>query len=458
MKNASILIVDDETEVRALINGVLTDESYIVYEAYDHQSALTVLKDQIISLVLLDLWIGSDESAGLKILHKIKSIYPDIPVVMISGHGTIDTAVLAIKNGAYDFIEKPFVIDRLLITVKRGIEKYKLIQENTKLRQKTNSDYKLIGTSATITQLKSFINKSSNNNSRIFITGPVGIGADTISWLIHNKSNRSKQPFIIINCASTAKTLEQEIFGDTTTSGLLEQASNGTVFFEEISLLNESIQRRLAKTLQNGSFESGRRKVIFDARTICYTSCLNINQIVADGKFHNELFYRLSVTFLSIPGLEERREDIPIAIEHYLSRSEDIFGLPSKKISETAIAILQSYDWPGNMIQLRNVVEYMLINATATSKNVIDETLIPQEIISSQENAIPASHSARLISLPINQAKKVFERDYLLAQINRFSGNISKTATFIGMERSALHRKLKTLKIDASIGRQNEKL
>jgi two-component system nitrogen regulation response regulator NtrX len=448
MSSESILIIDDEAEVRSLVSDVLSDEGYVTSVAADEQEAFAFLKKSIPDLIFLDLWIGDDESAGLKILKKIKKINRDVPIVIISGHGNVDVAVQAIQNGAADFIEKPFVIERLLVTSKRSIEMHKLKKENSILKNnKLDTEVFSVGASQFATTISSTIEKIASTNSRIFIKSSTGIGADTIAFWIHKQSQRREYPFVCVNCAlDDGEKLETELFGSEKSYGYLEKANGGTLFLEDVIRLSKNSQRRLLQFLQDGIFIVDNKKVYSDVRVIC-SSHDNVDNFVDSEKFSKELFYRLNIVNLNIPALKDRREDVIPTINYYCTNAEVFFGLKSKKITNGALAILQSYDWPGNIHQIKNVVESSIINSLG--KDDIDKDSIPSELTSSTQDKFDALNVAKLISLPIKEAKEHFEHDYLQAQVIRFSGNISQTSAFVKMERSALHRKLKSLGIRA---------
>ncbi|MDR0678366.1 MAG: sigma-54 dependent transcriptional regulator [Holosporaceae bacterium] len=442
----TILIIDDEAEVRSLISDVLHDEGYQVHSARDEQEAIAIIKNSPPNLIFLDLWIGNDESAGLKILDRIKKTHTEIPIVIISGHGTIDIAVQAIQNGAFDFIEKPFVIDRLILTCKQALEVHRLKKENSILKlNKFDTGVFSVGFSSFALSIKSTLDKIAPTNSRVFIKSKIGIGADAIALEIHKKSQRKNAPFIHVNCFHDDKeNFDRELFGTEKLYGYIEKADTGTLFLEDVTRLSKNCQIKLLQFFQAGNYLIGNRRVHSDARIICSSSD-DIDAMLSSQKFNHELFYRLNIVGIDVPSLKDRREDILPLIDYYLSNSEVIFGLKTKKFTEEALAIFQSYDWPGNIYQVKNIVESSLINSIKS--NEIDKSALPPELTSSAKEKFVSLNVAKLISLQIKDAKEYFESDYLRAQIERFSGNISRTAEFIGMERSALHRKLKSLGI-----------
>jgi two-component system nitrogen regulation response regulator NtrX len=407
-----------------------------------------VKKNSPPNLIFLDLWIDDDESAGLKILEKIHKMHLEIPVIIISGHGTIDAAVQAIQRGAYDFIEKPFVMDRLLLTCSQALGTYRLKKEVSVLKSnKFDIGIFSVGKSAFATTIRSILDKVALANSRIFIKSKIGIGADAIAFEIHKQSNRKDSPFIQVNCFSDEKKdFSVELFGTERLYGYIEKANTGTLYLEDVTKLSKACQVKLLQFLQDGICTVGSRKVRSDVRLIC-SSNDNIDLLVASSKFNQELFYRLNIVCVDIPSLKDRREDILPLVEYYLMSSEVIFGLKAKSFTEDALAILQTYDWPGNICQLKNIVENSLINSMTCDE--VNKDSLPPILTTSAQEKFSVLDVARLISLQIRDAKECFETDYLRAQIDRFSGNISRTAEFIGMERSALHRKLKMLKISS---------
>lgn len=456
MSNSHILIIDDELEVRNLISDVLADEGYSTATASTEQEAMSLIKNQQPDLIFLDLWIGNDESAGLKILNKIKGMHSDIPVVIISGHGTIDVAVQAIQNGAFDFIEKPFVIDRLLIICNRALELHRLKLENYALKNnKLDAKVFSVGTSKFSQTIRQTIAKIAPNNSRVFIESHTGMGTEVLALEIHKLSQRKAFPFIHINCGTdNQEQLEIELFGSEKNYGYIEKANNGTLFLECISELSRDNQRRLLQFLQDGYCLLGGRKARADVRIL--SSCnKNIHELLQDNAFSQELFYRLNIVSLNIPSIKDRRDDIIPIVNYYIKNSQAFFGLTGKDLTDDACAILQAYNWPGNIHQIKNIVESSLINST--DANVIDKSHLPPELTSCTKDKFTSLDIANFISLPLKEAKELFEIDYLSAQIERFSGNISKTANFIGMERSALHRKLKLLGIHNAKHQSKEK-
>lgn len=442
----NILIIDDDAEVRSLIADVLSDEGYATFPVSNEAEAFAHLRKMNFDLVFLDLWIGEDESAGLKILEKIKNQYVGIPVVIISGHGTIDVAVNAIQNGALDFIEKPFVIDRLLLTTNRAIELYRLRKENTRLKnQRMDLDVISVGKSQFVTNLKSVLNKTAQTNGRIFIETHPGMGAENIAYYIHRKSNRKDYPFFHFNCSSdTKERTEIELFGKDKVLGCLERTNFGTLFLENVTELSQDCQRRLLQYIQDGRiYIENRGNIYIDVRIIC-----SHNANLSMSNFNQDLFYRLNIVNIKLIELKNRREDILPLVDYYIQNAESFFGLKPKIFTDACKAILQSYEWPGNIYQVKSIVENSLINALEDVR--ISKKDLPAELTTSTKDKFASLDISKLITMPLKKARDSFEIDYLKAQIERFSGNISRTAEFVGMERSALHRKLKSLDMKRS--------
>jgi two-component system, NtrC family, nitrogen regulation response regulator NtrX len=450
-----ILVVDDEADIRELVSGILEDEGYAVRTAKDAEEALSAIGARRPNLLLLDIWLEGSRLDGLALLDVVKGQHPDLPVVMISGHGTIETAVAAIKRGAYDFIEKPFNADRLVVVASRALETLRLRREVRSLQQLAPHAQRLVGSSASINQLRQTIDRVAPTNSRILILGPSGAGKELCARMIHGKSARADGPFVVINAASiTPDRLEAELFGVEANGasrkiGALEEADGGTLFIDEIADMPMETQNRVLRVLTEQSFlrAGGTSKVHVDVRIVSSTSH-NIEAEVAAGRLRQDLYHRLSVVPIRVPSLSERREDIPELVEHFLDQISATTGLPRRQIGDDALAVLQSHDWPGNIRQLRNNVERLLILAGGETDATVTAAMLPPDVGSLVPNMPNGAGGEQLMSLPLREAREMFEREYLIAQINRFGGNISRTAEFVGMERSALHRKLKALGIE----------
>jgi two-component system, NtrC family, nitrogen regulation response regulator NtrX len=450
-----ILIVDDEADIRLLIADILRDEGYETREAVNSTEALAAINARRPSLVILDIWLQGSELDGLAMLDVISDNHPSVPVVMISGHGTIETAVSAIKRGAYEFIEKPFKTDRLLLMVQRAIEAARLKRENEELRMRAGGDAELVGISPAINQLRMAIDKVAPTGSRVLIAGPAGSGKEVAARLIHACSRRAAGPFVVLNCATMRpENLEAGLFGleggagkvGIAKVGTLEQAHNGTLLLDEVADMPLETQGKIVRALQEQTFErvGGSTRVRVDVRVIASTNRDLLEEIAA-GCFREDLYYRLNVVPLRVPPLRERREDIPLLARFFMDRYASAYGLPMRPIGEDAMAALQAYEWPGSVRQLRNVIEWLLIMAPGDPRGSIRADMLPPEIGAITPPVLKWDKGGEIMGLPLREARELFERQYLLAQVTRFGGNISRTASFIGMERSALHRKLKSL-------------
>ncbi|WP_298262063.1 sigma-54 dependent transcriptional regulator [Bradyrhizobium sp.] len=450
---SDILIVDDEADIRDLVAGILDDEGFATRTARDSDSALAEIGNRRPSLVFLDIWLQGSKLDGLQLLEQIKRDHADLPVVMISGHGNIETAVAAIKRGAYDFIEKPFKSDRLILVATRALETSRLKREVKELKQLAPAASVMTGRSACMNQLRQTIDRAAKANSRILIVGPSGSGKELAARTLHIMSSRADGPFVAINAAAiTPERMEIELFGvepngeHARKTGALEEAHGGTLFIDEIGDMPRETQNKILRVLVEQTFQrqGGTGKVSVDVRIISSTA-RNLEEEIAAGHFREDLYHRLSVVPIRVPPLSERREDIPELIDYFMDQISAATGLPKRQIGQDAMAVLQSHVWPGNVRQLRNNVERVMILAGGGPEVIITADMLPQDV-GSMVPAMPTSNNGEhIMGLPLREAREVFERDYLMAQISRFSGNISRTAEFVGMERSALHRKLKAL-------------
>jgi two-component system, NtrC family, nitrogen regulation response regulator NtrX len=450
---SDILIVDDEADIRDLVAGILDDEGFTTRTARDSDSALAEIANRRPSLVFLDIWLQGSKLDGLQLLEQIKRDHADLPVVMISGHGNIETAVAAIKRGAYDFIEKPFKSDRLILVATRALETSRLKREVKELKQLAPAASIMTGRSACMNQLRQTIERAAKANSRILIVGPSGAGKELAARTLHSASSRADGPFVVINAAAiTPERMEIELFGvepngeHARKTGALEEAHGGTLFIDEIGDMPRETQNKILRVLVEQTFQrqGGTAKVSVDVRIISSTA-RNLEEEIAAGRFREDLYHRLSVVPIRVPPLSERREDIPELIDYFMDQISVATGLPKRQIGQDAMAVLQSHVWPGNVRQLRNNVERVMILAGGGPEVIITADMLPQDV-GSMVPAMPTSNNGEhIMGLPLREAREVFERDYLMAQISRFSGNISRTAEFVGMERSALHRKLKAL-------------
>jgi len=452
-----ILIVDDEVDIRLLVSGILSDEGYATREAGNADQALEAVRARRPSLVLLDIWLQGSRLDGLGILAEIKRHHFDVPVVMMSGHGTVETAVAAIKQGAYEFIEKPFQADRLLLAVERAIESARLRRQIEELRRRAGGEEELLGISPAINHIRQAIERVAPTGSRVLITGPAGVGKEVVARHLHLASKRSDGPFVVVNCAAMQpNSMESELFGVERTAdgvtkiGTFEQAHGGTLVLDEVADMPLETQGKIVRVLQEQTFErvGGSKRVEVDVRVMATTN-RDLPTEIGAGRFREDLFYRLNVVPLKLPSLRERREDIPLMAEHFMDWAAKNAGVPARPIGDDAMAALQAYDWPGNARQLRNVMDWLLIMASGDSREPIRADMLPPEIGAITPSVLRWEKSGEIMTLPLRDAREVFEREYLLTQVTRFGGNISRTAAFVGMERSALHRKLKLLGINS---------
>jgi two-component system, NtrC family, nitrogen regulation response regulator NtrX len=450
-----ILIVDDEPDIRDLVAGILNDEGFTCRVAPTGEIALEEIALRQPNLLILDVWLGDPKYDGLKILELIKKTNSDLPIVMISGHGTVETAVNAIKLGAYDFIEKPFKTDRLLMIVSRALEAANLRRENRHLKEEVNIP-QMIGSSPAIQTVRKTIEKVAPANSRVLMVGPAGVGKELAAREIHVTSKRAAGPFLVFNCKTDfEESLEEQLFGGEATEtsprklGALEQAHGGSLLLDEVTELPLSLQAKLVRFLHEQAFKRvrGNHKVVVDVRVFA-TSKHDIKAAIQTGAFREDLYYRLNVITLHLPPLKERCEDIPDLVSYFVERLSRQVGVPKRQFSEATLTLMKAYEWPGNVLELRNVVERaLIISPAANDVAVAPDELLP-EVRGENLHSLTPENSPDFLSMPLREAREYFEREYLLAQVKKFAGNISRTATFIGMERSALHRKLRQLQVE----------
>ena len=453
---ADILIVDDEEDIRELVAGILEDEGHGARMARNSDEALAAIEARRPQLILLDIWLQGSKLDGLQLLEAIKKQNPTVPVVMISGHGNVETAVTAIKLGAYDFIEKPFKADRLILVAERALETSRLKREVNELKSRGGAANKMIGSSPAVINLRRIIERLGHANSRVLISGGAGSGKELAARLIHEHSSRAQGPFVVINApAMSPEGMEAELFGVEAASeqprriGALEEAHGGTLYLDEVADMPRETQAKILRVLVDQNFQrvGGSSRVSVDVRVISSTS-RDLAEAITEGRFREDLFHRLSVVPIRVPSLAERREDIPDLVQYFLEMTAASMGVAPRRVGSDAMAVLQSHDWPGNIRQLRNNVERLMILALGDPNAEISASMLPAEV-GALVPAIPSGIGGeKLLGLPLREAREAFERDYLIAQISRFGGNISRTAEFIGMERSALHRKLKSLSVE----------
>ncbi|AOX17571.1 nitrogen assimilation response regulator NtrX [Kozakia baliensis] len=449
-----ILIVDDEPDIRLLIEGLLKDEGYETRTAATSDQALAAFRARRPSLVILDIWLQGSRQDGIDVLKTIKAEEPNQPVVMISGHGTIETAVASLQHGAYDFIEKPFQADRLVVVVRRALEAARLARENAELRLRAGAETALFGDGAAIAAVRAQIDRVAPTGSRVLITGPAGAGKEVAARMIHARSKRASGPFIALNCATLAPNrFEEELFGIEgqpdglmRRTGVLERAHRGTLLLDEVADMPLETQGKIVRALQDQTFErlGGATRVKVDVRVLATTN-RDLQAEITAGRFREDLYYRLAVVPLRIPSLRERREDIPALAQHFLRRYAENAGLAPRELSVDALAALQAYEWPGNARELRNLMERLLIMMPGTGQDLIRADMLPANISQGAPSMTRLDAGADVMALPLREARDLFETQYLQVQLLRFGGNISRTANFVGMERSALHRKLKQL-------------
>jgi two-component system nitrogen regulation response regulator NtrX len=444
MKNNTVLIIDDEEDIRNLIIDILTEEGFYCIGAANSDEALSIIDKSCPHLILLDIWLEGSNMDGLGILEVLAKTHPNVPVIMISGHGTIETAVNSMKLGAYDYLEKPFTPDKLILKVKRTSELTRLKEENKELRKKIIKRSEIIGSSNAISKVKSIIEKVAPTSSRILISGEIGAGKELLAKIIHKNSKQKKFSFITINAATLSNdALQKDLFDN---FKLIDLIKNGTLFINEVGKLPLHIQHKILKLIKEQAPESDKNNF----RIIASTS-MDLKNIVKKGDFLQELFYKLSTVSITMPSLRERREDIPELCSYFMSHFEKVSNLSQRELTPKIIEILISYEWPGNVRQLKNVIEWLLINAHIQNSHTITSEMLPNQIINNGKCNNLFEMNVDIMSMPLRQARELFERKYLTAQMVRFNNNISKTSTFVGMERSALHRKLKLLNVHNNI-------
>ncbi len=447
---SDILIVDDERDIRELIADILEDEGYTTRRAGNSEEAMAAINAEPPGLLILDIWLKDSRMDGIDILKSVRRDNPDVPVVIISGHGNIEIAVAAIKQGAYDFIEKPFNIDQLMVVIRRAMETSRLRRENQTLKRRDTRETHMIGESPAFRALLGQLDKVTKSNGRVMLTGPAGSGKEVAARYVHTRSTRAQGPFVTVNCASIApERMEEVLFGRETTErgvepGLLEQAHGGVLYFDEVADMPLGTQSKILRVMVDQTFQrvGGADKVRVDLRVISSTN-RDLDAEIGAGRFRQELYHRLNVVPISVPSLEDRREDIPLLARHFVDEIHQSQGLARRELTDEAVALMQTMLWPGNVRQLKNLVERVLILGEGSGPIAAHE--LPQEVAPGTAEDGRVVLSGAVATMPLREAREAFEREYLLTQINRFGGNISRTASFVGMERSALHRKLKSL-------------
>ena len=459
--SADILIVDDEIDIRTLISRILVDEGYTTRQASNSAEAIDEIRTKAPAVVLLDIWLVGSTIDGMELLKSIRRLRPKTQVIMISGHGTIETAVKAIKMGAYDFLEKPFQSDRLLLMIQRSIEAANLKQENQQLRLRADGPEELIGRCNSIAVLRRTIERASPTGSRVLITGPAGSGKETVARLIHRYSLRKDAPFIVVSCAALQpEDIQTRLFGTTThpiSEGYFEQADGGTLLLDEVADMPLETQGKIIRILQDKRFErgNGQDSISIDVRVIATTN-RDLKKEISEGRFREELFYRLAVVPVTVPSLADRREDIPEIAKCFMKLSARKAGVPARELAEDTIAALQSYPWPGNARQLKNIIDWLLIMAPGNINEAIRSDMLPADLSNGNLQMLQLKQSNEIMMLPLREARVMFEREYLMSQVIKHGGNISRTSEFVGMERSALHRKLKSLGVADQVKARRE--
>jgi len=456
-KSYNILIIDDEADIRMLLSGILEDEGYQISEAANATECFEKINQQMPNLVILDIWLEGSHLDGIQILKSLKETYQYLPIIMISGHGTIETAVQSLKYGAYDFIEKPFKTDRLLNLIDRAFESSELKKENSQLKANIHTNTYMEGITSQAKHLKKLLIQTAHSNSRVLISGPPGCGKSFYANYLHQQSKRQEEPFIKVQCANlTSENFDALFYGTLTDPltqkrevGFLDQANKGTIQLMEVGDLPLDTQPKLAHLLQQTHFspQGSKEKIAFDIRFISTTQYA-LTDLIKRGDFKENLYYRLNVVPIEIPTLSEHAQDIVVYFDYFASEFACQKARSKLTLTKDAKAVFETYHWPGNLRQLKNTVEWLYLLKDPSDQKPIEQHELPKELHDKTLNSETWQEEKDVLSMNLKDARVIFEKEYLSAQIKRFGGNISHTAQFVGMERSALHRKLKSLDIE----------
>ncbi len=446
-----ILVIDDNLDIRLLISGILKDNGYAVREAANFDQALAEINKKVPDVAIIDVKLDKGDNDGIELLNHLKKIDEDVPAIMISGHANVQMAVDSLKLGAFEFMQKPFSTDRLLNFVNRAIENIDLKKEKQVLENKLFSSYEIVGQSIKIEKIRNLVSKLSSTESRVFICGPAGSGKELVARQIHKKSQRSNNPFVVVNGALLdPEKYELELFGSENSNGTInygffEKAKNGTLLIDEVSEIPLATQAKILRVLIDQKFKrvGGSNEINVNVRIIS-TSSKIIREEVDKGNFREDLYHRLNVVPILLPALKERTEDIPELLDYFSKKISELNGISETKLDGN-FNLFYKYNWPGNVRELRNLVER--ISILSVNEKKIDINSLVHDALSQKDNEDSIDSYENVFSYPLKEARERFEKDYLTSQIKKHKGNISKTAEFIGMERSALHRKLKTLGI-----------
>ena len=446
-----ILVIDDNSDIRKLISSILKDKGFMVREAANFNQAVFEINKKLPDVAIIDVKLDKGDNDGIELLIHLKKIDDDVPVIMISGHANVQMAVDSLKFGAFEFIQKPFSSERLINFTDRAVENINLKKEKRALESKLYHSYDIIGLSQSIEKVRSLIDKIGSTESRIFISGPAGSGKELVARQIHNKSSRSKKPFVVVNGALLSpQKYEQELFGSENTNetinyGFFEKAKDGTLLIDEISEIPLETQAKILRVLIDQKFKrvNGSKEINVNVRIIS-TSSKNIREEIEKGNFREDLYHRLNVVPIFLPALKDRSEDIPLLLNYFSKKIAELNGISETKL-DTNFDLFYKYEWPGNVRELRNLVERISILSINENSNNINQLV--QDSLSQKGISADTDANENVLTYPLKEAREKFEKNYLASQLKKHKGNISKTAEFVGMERSALHRKLKSLGI-----------